>query len=334
MEIRQIDVHDDALLTRFQQLCETAELFERPWETMWSFDELASKFRAKDEAELAEAYAAFDGEEMVGAAVGFFFLLDNTDKAFAGVYVEPERRRHGIGSALVDFVVERCVEHGRTVLTGESSYTFERRDDHPTLMWARKNDFEVANIEIHRVLDLPVDTGLLQEMAAECAPRHADYRIETYVDDIPAKYLDSYCYLLNQLAVDAPAGDFDWEAEALTPEIFLQRTERMKSVGRRRYSTLAVDTAGEVVAHTDLVLPAGQPHKVLQWGTLVRRDHRGHRLGTAVKVANLLALQAGHPERTEVHTTNAEVNAAMVGINDRLGFKPVAVCPGFQRKIG
>ena len=333
MEIRQIDVHDDALLTRFHQICERAELFERPWEIMWSFEEMSTNFRDKDEGELNEAYAAFDGDAMVGAAFAFYFLLDNTDKAYALVYVEPEMRRRGIGSALVDFVAERCGEHGRTTLTGESSYSFDRRDDHPTLLWARKNGFEVANIEIHRMLELPMETGVLQTMAAECAPHHVDYRIETFANDIPEAHLESYCYLLNQLAVDSPQGDFDWEAEAVTPEIFLQRTERMKSVGRQRYSTLGIDTDGVVVAHTDLVLPAATPEKVLQWGTLVRRDHRGHHLGAAVKVANLLALQADHPERSEVHTTNAEVNESMVGINDRLGFKPVAVCPGFQRKL-
>ena len=58
-------------------------------------------------------------------------------------------------------------------------------------------------------------------------------------------------------------------------------------------------------------------------GTLVRRDHRGHRLGTAVKIANLRALQQARPEATEVKTQNAETNAWMVGINVRLGFGPV-----------
>ena len=68
-------------------------------------------------------------------------------------------------------------------------------------------------------------------------------------------------------------------------------------------------------------------------GTLVRRDHRGHRLGTAVKVANLRALQGACPEATEVKTQNAETNAWMVGINVRLGFQAVGVVPEFLREI-
>lgn len=87
------------------------------------------------------------------------------------------------------------------------------------------------------------------------------------------------------------------------------------------------------MAHSDLLVPAGDRPKVYQWGTLVRRDHRGHHLGAAVKLANLLALQERFPDRTEIHTTNAENNAAMVGINERLGFRVVEICPEFMLEL-
>ena len=56
-------------------------------------------------------------------------------------------------------------------------------------------------------------------------------------------------------------------------------------------------------------------------------------VGLALKAANLLALQRRHPELTEVHTQNAEVNEQMVAINDRLGFRPVAMVPSFKRLL-
>jgi hypothetical protein len=70
-----------------------------------------------------------------------------------------------------------------------------------------------------------------------------------------------------------------------------------------------------------------------QLGTLVHRDHRGHRLGAAVKAVNLEALQRDRPDIAEVHTQNAETNQWMVSINERLGFEPVAVCPEFLREL-
>jgi hypothetical protein len=72
---------------------------------------------------------------------------------------------------------------------------------------------------------------------------------------------------------------------------------------------------------------------VYQSGTLVRRDHRGHRLGLAVKGANLVALQKGCPGRRIVNTENAGVDGPMVQINEKLGLRPVEVLADFQRIV-
>jgi hypothetical protein len=70
-----------------------------------------------------------------------------------------------------------------------------------------------------------------------------------------------------------------------------------------------------------------------QWGTLVHREHRGHRLGMAVKVENLRRLQADHPERRRVVTGNDDTNSWMVSINEDLGFRIVELCPAYQRHL-
>ena len=79
------------------------------------------------------------------------------------------------------------------------------------------------------------------------------------------------------------------------------------------------------------MLPSGAPGIAWQWGTLVHREHRGHRLGMAVKVENLRRLQADHPERRRVVTGNDDTNSWMVSINEDLGFRIVELCPAFQR---
>jgi hypothetical protein len=117
----------------------------------------------------------------------------------------------------------------------------------------------------------------------------------------------------------------------MTPDILAQKLDRNARAGRRTYLTLAVRD-GEAVAHSDLYVLAGDT-MAHQMGTLVRRDHRGHRLGAAVKVANLEALQRDRPDVTQVHTQNAEDNQWMVGINVRLGFEPVGVCPELVRRV-
>jgi len=154
------------------------------------------------------------------------------------------------------------------------------------------------------------------------------------VNDLPKQLIASYCALSNQLAVDAPTGSVDFEAESMTPEVWLERVAKDQEMGRTRLTTVAIDEAGNVVAYTDLILPPAPSRDVWQWGTLVHRDHRGHRLGMAVKVRNLQKLDAaGHADRVRVLTCNAETNRHMVDINVRLGFEAVEVCPMFELTI-
>ena len=85
--------------------------------------------------------------------------------------------------------------------------------------------------------------------------------------------------------------------------------------------TVAIAPSGEVVGYNDLVVSADDPDEVMQWGTLVRREHRGHRLGMAVKVCGLQELALFAPQAKRIQTCNAEQNAHMVGFNVELGFR-------------
>ena len=55
----------------------------------------------------------------------------------------------------------------------------------------------------------------------------------------------------------------------------------------------------------------------------MHREHRGHRLGLAVKAANIRAVQDAYPDKTRITTQNAESNDFMVDINKEIGFEAV-----------
>ena len=333
MDIRAVDVFDDAEFARFHDVTERAEAFERPHHSGWSLEEAKLEFRRQDPTERGEAWAAYDEEIMVGGAWVWFPLLDNLTKCWGGVGVDPDRRRRHIGSALILQILTRVKEEGRTIMVMESAYPFDRRQDHPYRRFAEANGFTVAIDEILRILPLPADPALLQTLAIQAAPRHTAYRIESFANDLPEELLASYCALRNQLGVDAPTGDVDFEAESMTPSLWLDRMAEERELGRRRLTTVAIDATGDVVAYTDLILPPVPSLDVWQWGTLVHREHRGHRLGMAVKVRNLEQLAAADFGRTRVLTCNAETNRYMVDINVRLGFEAVEVCPMMELRI-
>jgi hypothetical protein len=58
----------------------------------------------------------------------------------------------------------------------------------------------------------------------------------------------------------------------------------------------------------------------VQGDTIVLREHRGHRLGMLLKLANLDHLQRLAPGHPSVTTYNAEENRHMLSVNEDVGF--------------
>jgi GNAT superfamily N-acetyltransferase len=334
-DIRKNDPADDALMRRVFEITRAATQHERPDAPMWTEKENTSEYRFQDSGELIESYGAFDGDEMVGCGLYALFLSDNTDKAFLIPWVEPHRRRQGIGTALLEHMTQLAAAAGRTVLLSQTAYSFDQRDDHPYRRFAEKNGYEVSLTQIRRELALPVPEQQLQGWIDGARPHHEGYRIEFVTGLADDRYLPSLCDTLNQLIVDAPQGNVDFEAESMTPERLKERQKENIAVGRTLYHSIAVDEqSDEVVAYSTIAVVAGARDDISQWGTMVRRDRRGHRLGLAVKARTLLEVQRLHPDRRRISTTNAEDNAHMVAINEQMGFRPMEVEPEFARKLG
>ena len=143
-----------------------------------------------------------------------------------------------------------------------------------------------------------------------------------HVDGVPEELRQGVCDASNRLILDAPTGDVEFEPESMTVEDYQTMLDHLRDTGRTVITTVAVHReTGVVAAYTDLSVPSGDPHIVFQWGTLVLPEHRGHRLGMAVKVANLEELARLAPERRSVQTMNDEQNPWMVQINKDLGFE-------------
>ncbi|MEO5711026.1 MAG: GNAT family N-acetyltransferase [Nocardioidaceae bacterium] len=333
MAIRPIDVHDDAELHRFHEICWRAEMEDgRPWNSFQSIEEMTAFLRNPSPGRRATPIGIFDGEEMVGGGMVQASLEDNLEKAFVHACVEPDRRGHGIGGELLAGLVEHARELGRTELMSGASYRFEERENAPVLRFVARHGFSPAHLEVVRECPLPVADALLDKIDAEVAEHAEGFVVQTFVDEVPTELEESYCWLIGQLALDAPTGDLDFEAEAFTPEALHHDMARDKMTGRTVVRSIAT-LDGQAVAHSDLMVRANGDLRAHQWGTLVHREHRGHRLGAAVKSANLRWLQRERPEVTVVSTQNAEVNEQMIGINARLGFAPVALVPEFLRRV-
>ena len=80
-----------------------------------------------------------------------------------------------------------------------------------------------------------------------------------------------------------------WDARRIARERRLELAAR----GVRKLAAVAQHVAsGRLVAFTELLLSPDAPRQAWQLVTLVHPEHRGHRLGLAVKLANLEVLAA------------------------------------------
>jgi len=327
-----IDPHDESAFRRFHEIMWRAEKEDgRPWNPMWTFEEMVGIFREPTAERRYLGFGAYDGDRMVGAGFLSLSLLSNLETAWAFVAVEPDLRGRGYGAVVLDGLVEAARADGRRQLLAGTGIGFEARDTSPVITWARSLGFTVANTEVQRNLELPVPDALLAELEAEVADHSAGYEVLSFSGPLPEDLLASWCELENMFLLEAPMGEIDVEEGRTTPADVRDREAVDRRIGRRVYSSLAVRD-GRVAAHTELSV-TGDNDEAFQWSTLVHPDDRGHRLGLAVKVANIRALQQGHAQVRRVSTTNAETNAWMVAVNDRLGFEPVAVAPTFRRLL-
>ena len=336
VDIRVIDdvaLKDDALMREIYDLNRRSESYERPHAHHWDFEEFLGAVRAPDSGERQELFAAYDGERMVGTAALWSFLLDNTDKAWVDINVDVPARRRGIGRALAEHVEKLVRADGRALVLMSAYLPFDDRDDHPYRRFAAACGFELSSYEVSRHLTLPVADERIQEWLDETGVAREGYAIETFVGAVPDDLVESLCVLLGQLAVDAPTGEVDFEEEAMTPQRYAEMIVATDAMGRARYETVALTPDRQVVAQSTLAMSVKDNTTVYQWGTFVHREHRGHRLGLAVKAVNLRAVQAARDDLTLVTTQNGETNDHMVAINTRMGFRPIEIHAEFVKRF-
>jgi GNAT superfamily N-acetyltransferase len=335
VRIAPLDLTDDARFSAYAEIHRHGEAAENPYPAAFQPAELRAFLGDTDGS---ERWLGLLGDDPDGVPVvaGLMILPvnDNLDKAELAVWVAPGQLRRGYGSAMAAALVHQAAEHRRTTLTSHVNTPIGADETHPHRAFAKRQGFTLSNSEAHRVLDLPVAEDRLSELAASAAGAHADYRLVEYVDDeVPAELLPSYLDLINALMVDAPTGDVDYEPGGKTVETFHADIALMRSQGRTLYRTIALDAAGRAAAHSVLCLPRHDPGKIFQFGTLVRREHRGHRLGLATKVRNLATVQRLHPDRQLVHTWNAASNTHMIAVNEAMGYRVVGESGEYVRRL-
>ncbi|GAA4916224.1 L-amino acid N-acyltransferase YncA [Stackebrandtia albiflava] len=270
-----------------------------------------------------DTWLARSGDETVGVAWLIRPAKENRHLARLGVVVSPDRRREGIGTALVARCLEAAAADGRRVVTADGAAPEDGDDDGGVAgAFARSLGF----LHVHRTLwwrlDLAgVDREEEDRLRAAASDRSADYDLVSWVGRIPDARAAGFAALVSIVNGEVPHGDL--EVEDMVVDV-----ARLRADERRRapsgvavlYVVAVHRRTGETAAYTTVRLPETTPAHAAVGITLVHPEHRGRRLGLAVKLEAHRLLRERRPAVRWLETGNDDTNRHMIAINETLGF--------------
>ena len=259
------------------------------------------------------------GKEIVAYVVGVIHNTeDNKHLLFFNIEVLPQHRRKGIGTEMLNYVVENARKAERRLLVTQSFASILAGDEFLQQVGAK------VGLESHvNQLDIAdVDRDLLRRWQERAHERASDFDLGLWVGPYPEEHIQEIVDLTKAMNL-APRGDLEMDDFDITVDRLRQLEEMMAKRGMERWTMYVRHRpSNELAGYTYVWWMAEQPLMVNQEDTAVWPKYRNLGLGRWLKAAMLEKVMSERPQVKHVRTGNADTNAAMLNINNEMGFKP------------
>jgi GNAT superfamily N-acetyltransferase len=246
-----------------------------------------------------EEFLVFDGNRAVGAA--FVAIEPVREIPYAQLWVEPDARGRGAGSALYEAVSRWASERDATRLEVPV-----REDDPDSLGFARRRGF----IEDKREAGLMLDLAAIEPLSAE-PPEGVEI-----ISWAERPELARGIYEVVQDALPDIPGEGDYVVESF--EGWLEHD--MRGPGDRPEATFVALTGDDVIGYAKFSLTDAQPTTAHHDLTGVKRAWRRRGVAKALKAAQIRWAKENGFE--QLRTRNEERNEPIRRLNERFGYRP------------
>ncbi len=243
---------------------------------------------------------------------------DNPDTLWVHINVAADHRRRGIGSRLLSELVALAARERRPRILGMTNDRLAGGAAFAREVGAQaRQRWHVNHLPLGEV-----ERPMLERWVSEAPERAPDYELIGWDGPVPEEYIGNWVDLVPVMNT-APLDDLQVNDFTMT-EARVREGERVReAAGGDRWTLIARHRDGTWAGLHDVAYNPSTPKVVWVGMTGVRPEHRGRALGKWLKAAMTLRVLDERPQVGEIRTGNADSNAAMLGINTAMGYRPL-----------
>lgn len=229
------------------------------------------------------------------------------------ISVLPKYRRRGIGKKLLFQVVNKAREENRSIF--QSGAVLDCGREFLKFLLG-ENVMESAE---NRLYLENVDWELMDRWRRNGKFRAKNVSIETF-NDLSEEDIDEYMEIYTETMNQQPFGGLEGRYKG-TPETRRHMEKRFKDKGIEWITKITRESDGRISGLTEIFYSDEESHLIQQMLTGVKERYRGRGLGKWLKSEMMFLIKEKYPKASFLSTGNADSNAPMLSINNRMGFK-------------
>ncbi len=271
-----------------------------------------------------------DHSEMIAMGnVGLMHTDENQHLAQFDIIVHRDARRQGIGKQLLGLITAAAQADQRQLLLTDTNDRIPAGEAFINRLGAKRG----LEGHVNQLRMDELDKNLIDQWLENGQKNVSEFELGIWEGAYPEEQLNEIVQLM-ELTNQQPLGDLAIEEMHITPQQ-LREMEKMDTArGNQRCTFYVLEKAsGKFAGYTETVWNANRPEILRQDMTGVFPEYRGKGLGRWLKAAMIDHMLMIHPQIKFVRTQNADTNAAMLRINNQMGFKPYMTSILWQMEI-